>query len=80
MKAKCTENRSGQYLSNTFKTLQSIDTVEVCMQRCDEERLCFGWLYDGNGKICYLSDFVGAFQPTDGFLTGSCIGKFRIEW
>ncbi|CAF1104510.1 unnamed protein product [Adineta ricciae] len=73
LKAKCEEKKEGQYLSNTIKTLENIDTVEICMQRCDEEKLCFGWLYDEYGKNCYLASSLGEFQPGPGFLTGSCI-------
>ena len=78
MKTKCEEKREGQYSSNTFKTLQNVDTVETCMQRCDEEKLCYGWLYDQYGMTCYLSDFLAEFQAGEGFLTGSCIGKCQI--
>ena len=79
LKTNCTENRNGQYLSHKIKILQNINTVHMCMQRCDEEKLCFGWLYDTYGKKCYLSDFIGNFIESSGFLTGSCVGKFHLE-
>ena len=77
LKAKCEEKKEGQYFSHKIKTLESIETVDVCMKSCDQEQLCFGWLYDGNGQVCYLGSTVGKYVPTDGFVTGSCIGEFQ---
>ena len=77
LKTKCEEKKEGQYLSSKIKTLENIDTVEICMQSCDEEKLCYGWLYATYGKKCYLADGLGEFRESNGFLTGSCIGEFQ---
>jgi len=73
IKAKCTEQRDGQYLGRFDPALNNVASVDDCKAQCDQSPTCLGWLYDKNGQICYRSSSVGRFTESSGFITGSCL-------
>ncbi|CAF1012137.1 unnamed protein product [Adineta steineri] len=77
---KCKEIKSGFYYGgDTGSYIDNITTYQDCMNWCEKDSQCYGWLYYNSTNHCLPQTSVDILYTDESVMGGSCLGPAAKE-
>ncbi|CAF1011591.1 unnamed protein product [Adineta steineri] len=77
---KCQEIKSGSYYGGDYGTsIDNIATYQDCINLCETDSKCYGWLYQNSSQSCWLQTSVDLYITDASCMSGCCLGPAAKE-
>ncbi|CAF0736720.1 unnamed protein product [Adineta steineri] len=69
---KCQEKLSGASYYGTYKREDYVNTMNDCINMCENDKICIGWSYAISDKVCYAYTNITYQLPDTKYVGGHC--------